>query len=75
MLGGQTIPPPAPLPPPLDVDPEPPPDVLELLAWLELPVVVEWLDEDPPVAVLLDPEQAPSVARPASAREATKTRR
>jgi hypothetical protein len=70
MLGGQTIPPPAPLL--LDVAP-PPVEPLELLAWLELPVVAEWLDDEPPVAeVPPDPEQAPSAAIPASARGATK---
>jgi hypothetical protein len=68
MLGGQTIPPPAPL---LDVDPEVPLD--EALAWLELPVVAAWLDDDdPPLATLFVPEQAPSAARLANARGATK---
>jgi hypothetical protein len=70
ILGGQTIPPPAPL---LDDEPELPLD--EVLAWLELPVVA-WLDDDdPPVAELLEPEHAPSAARLASARGATKSGR
>jgi hypothetical protein len=70
MIGGQLTAPPA--PPLVDVEPELP---LDVLAWLELLVVTapvpEWLDE-PPVAVPLEPEQAPSAQRAASVMGATK---